>query len=183
MTDATLTTVAQAEHVVTDDAAPLDATTLSDFVGRHIGPRDADVDRMLEADGVRPPPPALAPYHFTASSWQARPDGQPVSVPTWYLWEDGRVLVNMDRGRKRVEYLRKDPRVSISILSEDDWYTHVSIRGQVVRWEDDPEKGLADIDRLSVHYTGGPYRVRDRPRVSCWVRVDHWHGWGQAKAE
>jgi nitrile hydratase accessory protein len=36
------------------------------------------VDRMLEADGVRPPPPALAPYHFTASSWQARPDGQPV---------------------------------------------------------------------------------------------------------
>jgi len=36
------------------------------------------VDRMLEADGVLPPPPALAPYHFTASSWQARPDGQPV---------------------------------------------------------------------------------------------------------
>jgi nitrile hydratase accessory protein len=36
------------------------------------------VDRMLDADGIRPPPPALAPYHFTASSWQARPDGQPV---------------------------------------------------------------------------------------------------------
>ena len=36
------------------------------------------VDRILEADGILPPPPALAPYHFTASSWQARPDGQPV---------------------------------------------------------------------------------------------------------
>ena len=36
------------------------------------------VDGMLEADGVLPPPPALAPYHFTASSWQPRPDGQPV---------------------------------------------------------------------------------------------------------
>lgn len=36
------------------------------------------VDDMLEAGGVLPPPPALAPYHFTASSWQARPDGQPV---------------------------------------------------------------------------------------------------------
>lgn len=33
---------------------------------------------MLEADGVLTPPAALAPYHFTASSWQARPDGQPV---------------------------------------------------------------------------------------------------------
>ena len=36
------------------------------------------VDGMLEADRVLPPPPALAPYHFTASSWQTRPDGQPV---------------------------------------------------------------------------------------------------------
>ena len=27
-----------------------------------------------------------------------RPDGQPVSVATWYLWDDGRILVNMDEG-------------------------------------------------------------------------------------
>ena len=25
-----------------------------------------------------------------------RPDGSPVTVATWYDWEDGRVLVNMD---------------------------------------------------------------------------------------
>lgn len=36
------------------------------------------VERMLEADGGLPPPPELAPYHFTASAWQPRPDGQPV---------------------------------------------------------------------------------------------------------
>jgi cobaltochelatase CobN len=36
------------------------------------------VERMLEADGCLPLPPALAGYHFTASSWQPRPDGQPV---------------------------------------------------------------------------------------------------------
>jgi nitrile hydratase accessory protein len=36
------------------------------------------VERMLEADGCLPPPPALAPFHFTASAWQPRPDGQPV---------------------------------------------------------------------------------------------------------
>jgi cobaltochelatase CobN len=36
------------------------------------------VERMLDADGCLPPPPALAPYHFTASAWQPRPDGQPV---------------------------------------------------------------------------------------------------------
>jgi hypothetical protein len=41
-----------------------------------------------------------------------RPDGQPVATATWYLWDDGRVLVNMDEGRKRLEHMRADPRVS-----------------------------------------------------------------------
>ena len=36
------------------------------------------VERMLDADGCLEPTGDLAPYHFTASRWQARPDGQPV---------------------------------------------------------------------------------------------------------
>jgi nitrile hydratase accessory protein len=36
------------------------------------------VDAMLAAGGCLPPPLALAPYQFTASAWQPRPDGQPV---------------------------------------------------------------------------------------------------------
>jgi len=107
-----------------------------------------------------------------------RPDGQPVSVATWYLWQDGRVLVNMDQGRKRLEYLRADPRVTLTVLADGDWYTHVSLQGRVVELVDD--EGLVDIDRIATHYTGGPYRVRDRGRVSAWIEVDRWHGWGAA---
>ena len=36
------------------------------------------VERMLEADACLPPTPDLEPFHFTASSWQPRPDGQHV---------------------------------------------------------------------------------------------------------
>jgi nitrile hydratase accessory protein len=36
------------------------------------------IERMLDADGMLPPPAALAPYHFSGSAWQPRPDGQPV---------------------------------------------------------------------------------------------------------
>jgi len=36
------------------------------------------VEAMLEADRCLQPPPALEPFHFTASAWQPRPDGQPV---------------------------------------------------------------------------------------------------------
>jgi len=48
-----------------------------------------------------------------------RRDGQPVSTATWYLWDDGRVLVNMDEGRKRLAYMRADPRVSLDVLDEE----------------------------------------------------------------
>ena len=40
---------------------------------------------------------------------------------------------------------------------------------------------LADIDRLARHYMGKPYPRRDRRRVSAWIAVDRWHGWGALK--
>ena len=107
-----------------------------------------------------------------------RPDGQPVSVATWYLLDGDRILVNMDVGRKRLDYLRQDPRVSLTALDESSWYTHVSVQGRVVELLDD--EGLTDIDRLSRHYTGEPYPTRDRARVSAWIEIETWHGWGAA---
>ena len=104
--------------------------------------------------------------------------GRPVSVATWYLLEGDRILVNMDEGRKRLQHLERDPRVSLTALDEAGWYTHVSVQGRVVEMRDDA--GLADIDRLAVHYTGRPYRNRERGRVSAWIEVDRWHGWGAA---
>jgi PPOX class probable F420-dependent enzyme len=111
-----------------------------------------------------------------------RPDGQPVSVATWYLLEgDGRILVNMDESRRRLAYLRADPRVSLTVLAADDWYTHVSMQGRVVELADDPD--LVDIDRLSNHYGGGAYRDRTNKRVSARIEIERWHGWGAGKSQ
>jgi PPOX class probable F420-dependent enzyme len=109
-----------------------------------------------------------------------RPDGTPVSTATWYLWDEDRVLVNMDESRRRLAYLRDDPRVTLTVLDGQDWYTHVSLIGRVTRIGEDTD--LADIDRLARHYTGKSYPVRDRRRVSAWIDVDRWHGWGALKA-
>jgi PPOX class probable F420-dependent enzyme len=94
------------------------------------------------------------------------PDGSPHTAATWYVWDDGRVLVNMDEGRKRLSHLRDDPRVSITVLGSDDWYHHVTLRGRVV-----------ELDRISRHYTGQPYSQRGRRRVSAWIEVESWHAW------
>lgn len=131
-----------------------------------VPPLPDDVTALL----ARPNPAVMA----TVAS-----DGRPVTVATWYLVEpDGSVLLNLDAARARLKHLRADPRVSLTALAEDSWYTHVSLQGTVVQITDDTD--LVDVDRLSRHYGGRPYPVRDRPRVSVRVRVDRWHGWGAA---
>ncbi|MGW2047172.1 PPOX class F420-dependent oxidoreductase [Streptomyces sp. NPDC001858] len=108
-----------------------------------------------------------------------RSDGTPVSAPTWYVWEDGRVLISLDEGRVRLKHLRRDPRVTLTVLDGDDWYTHVTLIGRVVELHED--EGLADIDRVSAHYIGKPYPDRVRSRFSAWIEIDRWHGWGTMK--
>lgn len=110
-----------------------------------------------------------------------RPDGQPVSAATWYLWEDdGRILVNMDEGRTRLGHLRRDPRVTLTVLDGARWYTHITLVGHVGEMRDDED--LADIDRLARHYFGEPYPTRDRGRVSAWIEIDRWTTWGKLGA-
>jgi PPOX class probable F420-dependent enzyme len=104
------------------------------------------------------------------------PAGAPRTVATWYLWEDGRALVNLDAGRVRLKDLDHDPRVSLTVLDGDSWYRHVSLYGHVASLTADAE--LVDIDRISRHYRAQPYPVRDRPRVSAWIEVERWHAWG-----
>lgn len=108
-----------------------------------------------------------------------RRDGAPVSVATWYLWDDDRVLVNMDESRKRLAHMRDDPRVAVDVLDEGSWYTHVAITGHVEELRADTD--LTDIDRIARHYTGEPYQQRDRGRISAVIAVDGWHGWGALK--
>ncbi len=109
-----------------------------------------------------------------------RPDGSPHTAATWYDWEDGRVLLNMDESRVRLGYLRDDPRAALTVLDDGNWYRHVSLIGRVVSIEDDDD--LTDIDRLARRYTGNEYRVRDRKRVSAWVEPERWHGWSGGSA-
>jgi PPOX class probable F420-dependent enzyme len=103
-----------------------------------------------------------------------RPDGFPMTVATWYDWEDGLILVNMHEGRSRLRWMRSNPKVSLTVLDED-WYRHVSLYGSVVKIAVDTD--LADIDRLCLRYTEKPFSNRRAKRVSAWIEPKGWHGW------
>jgi PPOX class probable F420-dependent enzyme len=102
-----------------------------------------------------------------------RSDGAPYSAATWYDWEGGKVLVNMDFERLRLSHIRRDPRVAITVLDIMDWYRAVTVLGRVVELHDDED--LADIDRLSMRYRGEPYWNRDRKRVTALIEPELWH--------
>ena len=72
-----------------------------------------------------------------------RSDGAPYSAATWYDWDDGCILVNMDFERLRLTHMRRDPRVAITVIDLGDWYRAVTVLGTVVEIHDD--EGLRDI--------------------------------------
>jgi PPOX class probable F420-dependent enzyme len=102
-----------------------------------------------------------------------RSDGAPYTAATWYDWEDGRILVNMDFERLRLRHMQRDQRVAITVLDLGDWYHAVSVFGRVVEVRDD--EGLVDIDRLSQRYRGTPYWNRERKRVTALIEPERWH--------
>ena len=70
-----------------------------------------------------------------------RSDGAPYSAATWYDWDDGRILVNMDFERLRLSHMRRDPRVAVTVLDIGDWYRAVTVLGTVVEIRDDDRPG------------------------------------------
>ena len=125
-------------------------------------PVPPEIDELL----ARPNPAVVA----TVS-----PRGTPHTAATWYDWQDGRALLNMDASRLRLHYLRENPALALTVFAGQDWYRQVTLLGRAVSIEDDPE--LRDIDRLSTRYTGKPFGDRTAQRVSAWMEPERWSAW------
>ena len=104
-----------------------------------------------------------------------RADGSPHTAATWYDWDGERLLVNMDAARLRLKNMRRDPRVSLTVMDGPDWYRQVTVFGHAVEIRDDPE--FKDIDRLCLRYTRRQFQNRLRARISALIEPDSWYGW------
>jgi PPOX class probable F420-dependent enzyme len=104
-----------------------------------------------------------------------RADGSPHTAATWYDWDGERLLVNMDAARLRLKNMRRDPRVSLTVMLGSDWYRQVTVFGHTVEIRDDPE--FKDIDRLCLRYTRRQFQNRLRARISAVIEPHSWYGW------
>jgi PPOX class probable F420-dependent enzyme len=95
-------------------------------------------------------------------------DGRANSTPMWFDYDGGNVLVNVASHRKKVEWIRANPQMTIAIVNPANMYHWVSIKCTVAREisEDDPTEGAsvtAQLDRVWTKYTNNPapYGLRD----------------------
>jgi len=90
----------------------------------------------------------LAGKHFAALTTLHR-DGSPHTTPIWYLYDDGRLIVNTTPERVKVRNIRRDARVNLLV---HEAYRYVMIEGQArIARERDP---MRDIETLAVRYEG-----------------------------
>ncbi len=83
-----------------------------------------------------------------------RPDGSPHVTVVWIDAADGYVLVNTAVGRVKDRYVRRDPRVSVSVHDEGDPYRWLRIDGVVEDLVTGPEADR-HIDALHRRYHDG----------------------------
>ena len=81
-------------------------------------------------------------------------DGSPQVTPTWIdIEEDNKeevILINTAKDRLKQKNVSRDPRVSLSIVDEDNPYSMVTIKGRVV--EQTTEGADQHIDKLAKRY-------------------------------
>jgi PPOX class probable F420-dependent enzyme len=110
-------------------------------------------------------------------------DGRPALTPIWFDYEGDRVLLNFASHRKKTEWVRKNPEVTIILVNPANAYHWVSIKATITNeiHEDDPDEGhrpADQVDKIWTKYTNNapPYGLRDpsrnERRVLFEARVD-----------
>jgi PPOX class probable F420-dependent enzyme len=81
-------------------------------------------------------------------------NGSPQVTPVWVDYDGTHVRINSAKGRVKDKNMRRDPRVSLSLLDPANPYRYLEVRGRVIEIT---EVGAdAHIDKLSQKYLGKP---------------------------
>ena len=100
------------------------------------------------------------------------PDDSPHTVPVWIDFDGGDLLVNTTRGSRKERNVRRDGRVSLSMLDPDDPHRFLSVRGTVA--ETTEEGAREHVDALARRYLGRErYDGDGSTRVLLRIRPEH----------
>jgi PPOX class probable F420-dependent enzyme len=155
----------------TDDRPLLALADLESFAGHSLG-----LDAPLE--NARPTPDLEDPMAF------ALPDdvralldapnfihlatvdrhGRPQTMAVWVGLDGDHLLVCTGAATQKTRNVEHQPHVAISVTDHENPYRSATLKGTVIEVRNDDE--LADMDPISVKYTGKPFPFRNPGRVT-----------------
>jgi PPOX class probable F420-dependent enzyme len=109
------------------------------------------------------------------------PDGTPQVSPMWVDYDGTYVVLNSEVKRVKIQNLKRDPRITVTVADMQNPYEYVEIRGRVA--EMTTEGAAEDIDRLAQKYLGQetyPYNQPGDERIIIKVEPLHVSGMGAA---
>ena len=76
------------------------------------------------------------------------PDGTPHTMPIWYEWRDGEIIVSTQTIQRKVKNMQRDPRVTVLIDSASFPYKGVMIYGEAtLEFDDAVQKRVSIFER------------------------------------
>ena len=90
-------------------------------------------------------------------------DGSPQVTPTWIDRDNNIILINTAKGRLKHKNVTRDPRVSISLVDDQNPYSMVTISGRVI--EQTAEGADEHIDKLARKYLNADKYPSHSPEV------------------
>jgi PPOX class probable F420-dependent enzyme len=112
------------------------------------------------------------------------PDGGPRQAVVWYLVDGDELIINSAEGRRWPANLRRDPRISLTVVDHADGYSWVGLTGTVTLVIDDQPQAQRHIATMarSYHADDPGYaerliatRFEGQHRVSFRIRVSGIH--------
>lgn len=98
-------------------------------------------------------------------------DGSPQVSPVWIDHEDGLITFNTAEGRLKTDNLKRDPRVAISIINQENPYEHLLVQGKVS--EITGAGADENIDALAKRYMGvDEYPLRQPGEKRVIVKIE-----------
>ena len=111
-----------------------------------------------------------------------RPDGQPQSVPVWFLWEGETFLIYSQPGRQKLKNIGSNPRVGLHLNSNARGGDVVRVEGRAEVTQDVPPAD--EIDEYVEKYRESIVRIGFDPHgfartysVALRVTPDRWQVW------
>ena len=101
-------------------------------------------------------------------------DGSPHVSPVWANYDDGFILVNTAEGRIKHKNILRDPRVAVSVTSNDNPLDMITIRGRVLEIISD--YNYTHADKLAKKYMDlekYPFKRINEKRITFKIKPEH----------